>query len=364
MSQKFFQFRFMKATMVLPLFFGLVLASCSKKDSTPPPPPVDKTALKAAIAVAQGLNDNTVEGTKPGQYEVGSKAALTAALTASKAVDADASATQTSVNNTTAQLTAAIAAYQSHLIKEIAAANLIGFWKMNGNANDSSGNDNNGVLTAGHVYFGGGMPTATADRFGRAGMAYHFDMGGNIDVPYKAALNPAEMSISVWSKWSSTGRTINADTYTMVAMNRWNGYKFQLQSGHLPFYTVKVVKAVGDTTIYDRDDAGVAIVENEWHHLVVTFTSGTMNFYIDGDLVKSWDATSSGPVPGNALTLTNPIDFVIGQDLPTNKYETVDGDFQVAWGGFWTGDMDDVMFYNVALDGPQVHSIYVNQKDL
>ncbi len=98
----------------------------------------------------------------------------------------------------------------------------------------------------------------------------------------------------------------------------------------------------------------------------VTFTSNTMNFYIDGDLVKSWDATSSGPVPGNALTLTNPIDFVIGQDLPTDKYLTVDptGNLLVDYGGFWTGDLDDVMFYNIALDGPQVHSIYINQKDL
>jgi len=174
------------------------------------------------------------------------------------------------------------------------------------------------------------------------------------------------MSISLWAKWSSTGRTINTDTYTFVAMNRWNGYKFQLQSGHLPFYTVKVSKgtAVGDTTIYDRDDAGVAITEDTWRHIVVTFVSGTMNFYIDGDLVKSWDSTTPNPVPGNALTLAAPIDFVIGQDLPTAKYLTVDGDFQVAWGGFFTGDMDDVMFYNIALDGPQVHSIFVNQNTL
>ena len=33
-------------------------------------------------------------------------------------------------------------------------------------------------------------------------------------------------------------------------------------------------------------------------------------------------------------------------------------------GGFWTGDMDDVMFYNIALDGPQVKSVFTNQKTL
>lgn len=358
-------FKLIKNLLLFGLVLGIIITSCGKKDSTPSVP-VDNTALKSAVDTAQLLNDKTAEGTKPGEYEVGSKAALTTALNASKSVLADSKSTQAEVNNTIAQLNAAIAAYKSHYIQEIAAANLIGYWKMNGNANDSSGNANNGTVTAGHAYFGAGMPSLTADRFGRAGMAYHFDKGGNIDVPYKASLNPPAMSISLWAKWTSTGRTINTDTYTMVAMNRWNGYKFQLQSTHLPFYTVKVEKgtAAGDTTIYDRDDAGVAIAENEWHNITVTFTSGVENFYIDGDLVKTWDSTTPNPVPGNALTLASPIDFVIGQDLPTNKYLTVDGDYQVAWGGFWTGDLDDVMFYNVALTGPQVKSIFTNQKTL
>jgi len=354
---------FFKTAFLCLLISGLVFTAC-KKDAAVVVPPADFTSLTAALKIAQGLNDSTAEGTKPGYYEVGNKASLVAALSTSKGVAADPKSTQTSVNNTAAQLLAAIAAYQSHLIKEIAAANLIGFWKMNGNTADSSGNNNDGVATAGHAYFGAGVLAPAADRFSRAGMAYHFDMGSNINVPYKASLNPAQMSISLWAKWSSTGRTVNADTYTFVAMNRWNGYKFQLQGGHLPFFTIKVLRAAGDTTIYDRDDAGVAVAENTWRHLVVTFTSGVESFYIDGGLVKSWDVTSSAPVPGNGLTLPMPIDFVIGQDLPTAKYLTVDGDYQVKWGGFFTGDMDDVMFYNIALDGPQVTSIFNNQKTL
>lgn len=360
------QFKFPKIALICFFLSAVVFTSCSKSDSAPPPIPTDKAALQAAIATAQALSDNTAEGTKPGQYEVGTKAAMTTALNASKLVLASAGATQASINNTTAQLLAAIAAYQAHLITEISAVNLIGFWKMNGNANDSSSNSNNGVITAGHPYFGAGTPTLTADRFGRPNSAYHFDKGGNIDVPYKASLNPQQMTISLWAKWTSAGRTINTDTYTFVAMNRWNGYKFQLQSGHLPFYTVKVVKAAGDTTIYDRDDAGVAIAENTWRHIVVTFKAGVMNFYINGDLVKTWDSSTPNPVPGNALTLANPIDFVIGQDLPTSKYSTdvADGDHYVNYGGFFTGDMDDVMFYNIALDATQVKSIFINQNTL
>ena len=122
--------------------------------------------------------------------------------------------------------------------------------------------------------------------------------------------------------------------------------------------TVKGVSGT-DTAFYDRDDE-VAVLDNDvWYHVVVTFKAGTMNFYIDGDLVKSWTNTPNPPI-----TLASPINFVIGQDLPTDKYLTVDGDFQVAWGGFFTGQIDDVMFYNVALDGPQIKTKNTNQKTL
>jgi hypothetical protein len=359
-------FQTFKTVMLFSVLLTIIFASCKKND-TPKVPPADKTALAAKNTEAQALYNASIEGTKPGQYETGSKAAFLVVLNAAIAVNADPAATQAAVTNATAQLQAAIDTYKAKLIKEIAAASLIGFWKMNGNPNDSSGNGNNGVLTAGHAFYGAGSATLTADRFGRSSMAYHFDKGGNINIPYKASLNSQQMTISVWAKWTSTGRTLNADTYTMIAMNRWNGYKFQLQGDHLPFYTVKVSKgtAVGDTTIYDRDPTSVfPIAQNTWRHLVVSFKSGFMSFYIDGDLAFTWDAASSRPVPGNALTLATPMDLVIGQDMPTNRYLTVDGDFQVAWGGFFTGDMDDVMYYNVALDGPQVKSIFNNQKTL
>ena len=49
--------------------------------------------------------------------------------------------------------------------------------------------------------------------------------------------------------------------------------------------------------------------------LAIMIGADTMNFYIDGDLVKSWTNTPHAPI-----TLATPINFVIGQDLPTDKY--------------------------------------------
>ncbi len=357
MTTTTFGFKFFKRVMLYSLSLTLILGSCKKKD--PPTPPADKTALQATVTIAQALYDGTAEGTKPNQYVVGSKAAFLVVLNAAKAVLANPNATQTAVTNANAQLLAAITTYQGNKINEIAAANLIGFWKFNGNSADSSGKGNNGVVTTGHVYYGGGIPVLTADRFGRANSAYRFDKGGNVEVPYSTSLNPQQMSISIWLKKSTAGRTINADTYTMISLNRWNAYKFQLQSANKLFFTMKGVNGT-DTAYYDRDSETAVLDNNVWYHGVVTYRAGKMDFYVNGDLVKSWTNT-----PHNPISITgSPINFVIGQDLPTNKYLTVDGNFQVAWGGFWTGDMDDVMFYNIALDAPQVLSIYNNQKTL
>ena len=357
MTSTMFGFQKFKTIMLFSLLLTIIFASC-KKDDAPKIPPADKTALAAKNAEAQALYNVSIEGTKPGQYETGSKAAFLVVLNAAIAVNADPNATQAAVTNATAQLQAAVDAYKAKLIKEIAATSLIGYWKMNGNPNDSSGNGNNGVVTTGHAYYGAGTATLTADRFGRAGMAYRFDKGGNIEVPFKTALNPQQLSLSIWLRKSITGRTINTDTYTMMSLNRWNAYKFQLQSANKLFFTMKAVTGT-DTAYYDRDDETAVLDNNVWYHGVVTYKPGKMDFFVNGDLVKSWTNT-----PNNPITLTTPINFVIGQDLPTNKYLTTDGDFQVAWGGFWTGDLDDVMFYNVALDATQVKSIYNNQKTL
>src|ERR1700682_2426429 len=175
MTQSVIRLKFLKAALLLSLVVGLIFVSCSKSSTTPPPPATDKTALQKAVDSANYYNTHTTEGTKPGDYTVGSKAALASALAAATAILNDPASTQATLTNAAANLTGAITTYKGAYIGQIAAANLIGFWKMNGNANDSSGNGHNGTITVGHAFFGAGVLAATADRFGRAGMAYPFD---------------------------------------------------------------------------------------------------------------------------------------------------------------------------------------------
>ena len=362
MSQSMLRYKFITPALLCSLFLSLVFLSCKKEPAAVIL--VNRTCLTDNVTSAQALYYGTEEGTKPGQFVAGSKATLKTALDAAINVLADSASTKEDVTNACAQLQAAITAYEANKIAEVAAANLIGFWKFDGSPADSSGHGNNGVLTQGAnlavgpiTYYGGGMPFLTVDRFGRANMAYHFDHGGNIEVPYTSSLNPStEMSISLWCKKDTAGRTINPNTYTMVALNRWNGYKYQWQETNRPFYTVRVIPPDSPANYINRDD-NLSLDNEVWYQVAVTFKSGQMIFYVDGIKVATWTDFT-----GTAIPVPPSINFVIGQDLPTSQYQTVDGDFQVTWGGFWTGDLDEVMFYNVALTEQQVGAIYDNQK--
>jgi len=354
------QFKYFTLTMALGLSMAIFVYSC-KKTETKTPPPVT-TTLSAAIDSAKWYLANTKEGTQPGEYTKGTQATLQTALTSAQAVLANTSSTQAQVTAAAANLNAAIAAYKTGLITPIAAASLVAYWKFNGNANDSSGNGHTGTLEAGPVGLAavpGPVPNLTNDRFGNANSSYHFAGGGNIDVPYSPALEPKAITVSLWERQDTAGRTDHrADCY-MLGLNRWNGWKFQMQPTR-PFFTVDT-----DTSIYDHDAAldisiGTTTGAGPWHHLVATYDGdSTEIFYVDGVAVKTWTN-----LRGAIKVFTPTEDLSIGTDLPNSAYTATDdgtGRYYVAWGGYWTGDMDDIMIYNVALTGPQITQIYNQQ---
>ena len=85
--------------------------------------------------------------------------------------------------------------------------NLVGFWPFNGNANDESGNGNNGTVNG---------ATLTADRNGVANSAYSFDGIGNyIDVKNSQTIaNVPNLSISTWIKIAEPKVNINSGIIT------------------------------------------------------------------------------------------------------------------------------------------------------
>lgn len=349
--------KYFRCLMVL-LSAVLLITACKKNDNGPATYVTDKKALESTIDSLTAVLNKSVEGTKPGQYAVGAKAALDSSISLAKQVDASSAYTQQQVNNALNNLLRAGQAFQSQLLQDVSAANLMAFWKFNGNANDSSGHGNNGTLKTGWIgtsatsYSDGGtLPVLTADRFSRAGMAYYFNNGAYIEVPYSPDLNPQNFTISLWLR-----RDGSSNGNYMVSLNRWNGYKFQLQGSNLPFLTVSTDKGT-----FDVDDGGVSIDSaNVWRYVAVSYTSGTMKFYVQGNLVKT------AAINGAPVKVSSTVNLSIGNELPKNLYNFTDATSpNYFWGAsYFMGALDDIRFYNTTLTDAEIKSIYVQESSL
>ena len=366
----------MKNSKVLLLFLGLllfgamsVMSSCSKSNDSTATPTVnaDKTKLTALIDSTNAVYTAAVEGTKPGTYAAGSKATFKTSIDLATTTKADAGASQATVNTAEASLRRAAKLFQNSLIQEVSAANLVAQWKFAGNANDATANHNDGTLKAGTINgptstatvkvatVGTVLPVSVADRFGRAGQAYEFNNGAYIEVPYKLTLNPQSITISAWVKPIDS----NPDNY-IVSLNRWTGYKFQLQGDRKPFLTVNTTN-----TIADRDAASGIVPANVWSHVVASYVDGTMKFYINGTLVKTWTDVS-----GTLKATPQAVPLCIGQQLPNSIFNSpptggqASDYFQFYGESYFKGQMDDIRIYNRALTDAEVTSIFTIENTL
>ena len=336
---------------------GFAITSCSDDDA---PVKADTSVLLDSIAVAKDLIANTSEGVNDGQFPAGSKAIVQTAVSAAQTVADNAALSQTDVDNAISSLHQVMNAYRAKVIRPIAEAALVGHWAFNEGTgttvSDETAHHFNGTFKTGHTLWGAGTPTWATDRFGVANKALHFDKGGNVEIPYNTALNPQKITISLWMKQEVNDPIVN--NQYMIGLNRWNGYKLNMQNDPKAFFTVKV-NTDGGIKGYDHDNAEPLVTQGLWWHVVVTFGDGHMIFYLNGEQVKDWEDT-----PGTGISLSaNPINLVFGQDLPTNKYNDVEGsDFYVNWGGYFIGTMDDIRIYNTPLTASQVQTIYTREK--
>ena len=109
----------------------------------------------------------------------------------------------------------------------VPANGLVGWWPFNGNANDESGNGNNGTVNG---------ATLTTDRNGLTNSSFNFNVnnwspggsgGDKIYIPYNPSFNFSDFTISTWVKrTSSAGGIINRFQY---GYNNLNGETWILE---------------------------------------------------------------------------------------------------------------------------------------
>jgi len=209
---------------------------------------------------------------------------------------------------------------------------LVGWWPFNGNANDESGNGNNGAVNGALL---------TTDRFGNTNQAYHFDGLNNvITVPDNNSLNfesVNEYSVSYWIKPETISSTqasviISKQTGAGFDQDGWNSFiepNFQLN-----FY---VRNGIGQP--YSGCNFGEINVENNYH-VIQTFESDSVKIYLNGILQGS--ASSNGAIVGNN---SNPMLFGKASWVSSNTTG-------------YNGILDDIGIWNRALTQQEITDLY------
>jgi hypothetical protein len=214
---------------------------------------------------------------------------------------------------------------------------LVGYWPFCGNANDASGNGNNGTVNG---------ATLTTDRFGNANSAYSFDGAPLTNITMNISQNIEKITLSSW---------INYDI-----LSTWYPQIAAFFSSNSSVGQIGCLAFLGDASVYLNSgitgflqsypnylQSNNSVSSGAWHHLVVVYSASINNhsIYIDGQLNVSGNATSILPlINGYKMTIGNSIDGWNGL---------------VEYGEMaFNGKIDDIAIWNRALSASEIQQLY------
>jgi hypothetical protein len=212
---------------------------------------------------------------------------------------------------------------------------LVGYWPFNGNANDESGNGNNGTVNG---------ATLTTDRNGVANKAYSFDGNDWIELNLLPAINNSnELAVSVWVKSSGTNSNTNCSvgcwqSYFSRGYDGGDGFFIYTNQGNNPYFVGNVNGpwAGGQGA---GNPNNTLIPHTQWNHLLMNYDGVNIKFYVNGSLVGTTPYTTN-------VGVGNTTNAVFGrQFVPNYPYYTV-------------GKIDDGAIWNRALTQQEITALY------
>ena len=220
---------------------------------------------------------------------------------------------------------------------------LLGWWPFNGNANDESGNGNNGTVNG---------ATLTADRNGLANSGYSFNGTSNyIIVPNNNTLNLSnKYTISLWvnlpdySSSPAQPNNVGALDYPRTLLGKphtsgWSsGYNICLTPSEK-----KIGTGAANMTCCQNVGIGSNFIAplNTWTNIIVTYDGITLKIYTNGNL----DNYSNGTI--NIDASSEPLYF--GKEFTTAPDN---------WYRWFKGKLDDIAIYNRALTQQEITALY------
>jgi hypothetical protein len=221
---------------------------------------------------------------------------------------------------------------------------LVAYYPLNGNADDESGNGNDGTV------YGASL---TEDRFGNANSAYNFD-GVDDYIEKRTPSSVLNANLQDWtiSAWINTSRTGQIQTIVSRYECGWNcpsngaGSLYDLQvteDGYGSYGIRNTVPPFAENTSVENN---VSITDGTWHHISGVLNRSTLEItiFIDGYPVNS--------VSVDGLTA---LDDRQGSPLSIGRT------FIQRWAQpreYFLGTIDDIRIYNRALSESEIRELY------
>jgi hypothetical protein len=209
---------------------------------------------------------------------------------------------------------------------------LVGYWPFNGNANDASGNGNNGTVTGAIL---------TTDRNGVLNSAYSFDGNAdNVIINNSNSLNPSQLSISVW--YLALGNNM----CVVSKNNPSNSLKFSYNIKHQDEFQqnlgLNVGWGIGNCNIANEFWGGNGqISTNQWVNITLTIDSfGVGKVYYNSNLISTYN--------GAVLQSCN-------DPLSILKFGGPHWNSDLEW---FNGKIDDIGIWNRALTQAEITTLY------
>ncbi|MFC1966998.1 LamG-like jellyroll fold domain-containing protein, partial [Chloroflexota bacterium] len=207
---------------------------------------------------------------------------------------------------------------------------LVAYYPFNGNANDESGNGNDGLVIGAEL---------TEDRFGNVGSAYSFDgVNDYVEVVDSTSLDITEqISLEAWIMPSGQSRTENI-------VGKWGNTSWQTGT-----YTLNLRDGKPELELSKYGNDWVSIISpnaldlDQWYHLVGTSDGNWARLYVNGTLVDEIE------LPNYPYTINT-------NDRPVAIGAIAEADAYIRW--FFYGIIDEVAIWSKALTADEVYQRY------
>jgi hypothetical protein len=213
----------------------------------------------------------------------------------------------------------------------VPTSGLVGWWPFSGNANDESGNGNNGTNSG---------ATLVSDRFGVSNKAYSFNGTSNsISIKDASNLRLQSGTISCWLRYSSSAKM---QVLQKIDFNTAINQNYDIETNEnignilIRGNYGKACSSVGGGPFCST--TGQTLNNNQWFHYVGVMDASKQYIYINGKLIGTF-------------TMTGSMSACVGGDLLLGR----------GWKSFpnwYKGELDDLGIWNRALTQAEVTDLY------